>query len=161
MNKTTLLGWNARSVVGMRVKSGLCVESDRVAIAWRECGWKCSGSEIRAREWVQLGVRMCEFKRGLGFEVRVWRLERKGLVNLRVGKTTAPGERELRVSEWASSKTHLKRSSSADAVVPPGGRSRAARRRISEMPLHQFFWCGARRELLGRQAASSWNAPWG
>jgi len=67
----------------------------------------------------------------------------------------------IRVRVWARSEQILKGPTAARAALPPGGRSRTARRYTSKMPLDLFFWYGARRELGSRQAAGSWNAPRG
>ena len=76
-------------------------------------------------------------------------------------ESKAPGGSNKGVRVWARSKHIIKKPNMSSAVVPPGGRARAARRRISKMPLHQFFWCGARQVRGSRQAAGFYSSSRG
>jgi len=75
-------------------------------------------------------------------------------------ESKAPGGSNKGVRVWARSKHNLK-GPSARTAVPPSGRSRAARRYTSKMPLDLFFWYGARRALGSRQAAGFCSASRG
>jgi len=126
----------------MKIKERGKNRGHRLARVWQQCEWEWLGHEKG-----QIG--------GWGFwnYERNWENRVRDLREMR-NESKAPGGCNKGVRVWTRSKHNLK-GPSARAAVPPGGRSRAARRYTSKMPLDLFFWCGARRALGSRQAASS------
>jgi len=132
----------------------------RGSCAWRECGSSVSESETRAREWVKLEARMLELGRELGSREWDWEL---GFCRVRVWGQRRQAWVRVWICEGVGQlKTHFKKSPTVTrAALPPGGRSQAARRYTSKMPLDLFFWYGARRVLGSRQAACFCSASSG
>jgi len=114
----------------------VCV-GQRLARAKVECEW----------EWVRHGNGVwqeSEFRLGvsdlkLGEELGKWEWDRDlGFCKVRVWGQWCQAWVEVKVRGWASWKTRLKSPNRPRATLPPGGRSRAARRYTGKITLGMF-----------------------